>query len=417
MLALRRTRRELLAYARLREETARRQTAELALQQAQKMEAVGRLTGGIAHDFNNLLTAIIGNVEIALRRSGATDERLVRSLSSIRQASMRAATLVQRLLSFSRQHPQEVKTVDINRLVRDMSELLHRTIGETVTIETVPASGLWKAAVDPNQLENAILNLAVNARDAMPKGGRLTIETSNAYLDEAYVARIGGDLKPGQYVMVALSDTGAGMSTEVRDKAFEPFFTTKAAGAGSGLGLSMVYGFVKQSGGHVQIYSEPGQGTSVKMYFPRLVDETSFPAWDTVEAPVLPADGAHGECILLVEDDDDVIQYVAEALADFGYRVEQARTAAEALALLEKNPDIALLLTDVVLPGGMNGRELANEAHKKRPKLPVLFATGYTRNAIIHHGRLDPDVELLVKPFTTEALARKVRQVLDSRAG
>jgi two-component system, NtrC family, sensor kinase len=417
MLTVRNARRETEAYRQLREETALRQSTEFALRQAQKMEAVGRLTGGIAHDFNNLLTAIIGNAELAMRRLTPGEERVNRSLTSIRQASLRAATLVQRLLSFSRQHPQEVKTVDINRLVQDMSELLHRTIGETVTIETVLASGLWKTAIDPNQLENAILNLAVNARDAMPDGGRLTIETSNAYLDEAYVHRAGGELKAGQYVMVAISDTGIGMTSDVRDKAFEPFFTTKPTGAGSGLGLSMVYGFVKQSDGHIQIYSEPGQGTSIKLYFPRLTNEAAFPMWDEAAAPALPRTDKHYERILVVEDDDDVSRYVVEALSEFGYRVEHARTAAQALDLLQKTPEIALLFTDVVLPGGMNGRELANKAAAFRPGLPVLFATGYTRNAIIHHGRLDANVELLVKPFTTEALARKVRQVLDAKAG
>ncbi|MEP7029529.1 MAG: ATP-binding protein [Pseudolabrys sp.] len=415
MLTLRHTRRESEAYAQLRAETARRQTTELALRQAQKMEAVGRLTGGVAHDFNNLLTAIIGNVELALRRNGSADQRVERSLSAIRQASMRAATLVQRLLTFSRQHPQEVKSVDINRLVGDMSELLHRTIGETVTIETVLASGLWKAAIDPNQLENAILNLAVNARDAMPGGGQLTIETSNAYLDEASVARAGGDVKAGQFVMVAVSDTGTGMSSDVRDKAFDPFFTTKAAGAGSGLGLSMVYGFVKQSTGHIQIYSEVGQGTSVKMYFPRLADTSAFPVWETPEAAKMPASGEHHECILLVEDDEDVSRFVQDALTDIGYRVVYAGTGAKALELLRSEPGIDLLLTDVILPGGMNGRELADKVRAERPGLPVLFATGYTRNAIVHHGRLDADVELLTKPFTTEALARKVRQVIDNK--
>jgi two-component system NtrC family sensor kinase len=294
-----------------------------------------------------------------------------------------------------------------------MSELLHRTIGEAVTVETVSASGLWKTAIDPSQLENAILNLAVNARDSMPAGGQLTIETSNAYLDEAYVAQSGVEVKPGQFVLVAVSDTGSGMSDEVRDKAFEPFFTTKPVGAGSGLGLSMVYGFVKQSAGHVQIYSELGQGTSIKMYFPRLADASAFPAWETLSAPAMPRSGEHTERILLVEDDEDVSGYAIDALSDIGYRVVHASTAAGALELLNKYPDIALLLTDVVLPGGMNGRELATEVHKLRPNLPVLFATGYTRNAIIHHGRLDTDVNLLTKPFTTEALARKVRQVIE----
>jgi two-component system NtrC family sensor kinase len=417
MMTLRHTRRESDAYAQLREETARRAATEMALRQAQKMEAVGRLTGGIAHDFNNLLTAIIGNVELAQRRNNATDERVGRSLTAIRQASSRAATLVQRLLTFSRQHPQEVKSVDINRLVGEMSELLHRSIGEAIMIETVLASGLWKTAVDPNQLENAILNLAVNARDSMPGGGRLTIETSNAYLDEAYILRAGADVKPGQFVLVAVSDTGEGMPPDVRDKAFEPFFTTKAAGAGSGLGLSMVYGFVRQSDGHVQIYSEIGQGTTIKMYFPRLADASAFPAWHAVEAPILPRTGEHHERILLVEDDDDVSRFVIDALSDIGYRVDHATTGAKALELINAIGDFSLMLTDVILPGGMNGRELANEVKKIRPDLPVLYATGYTRNAIIHHGRLDTDVDLLTKPFTTEALAGKVRQVIDGKSG
>ena len=417
MMTLRHTRRESDAYAQLREETARRAATEMALRQAQKMEAVGRLTGGIAHDFNNLLTAIIGNVELAQRRNNATDERVGRSLAAIRQASSRAATLVQRLLTFSRQHPQEVKSVDINRLVGEMSELLHRSIGEAIMIETVLASGLWKTAVDPNQLENAILNIAVNARDSMPGGGRLTIETSNAYLDEAYILRAGADVKSGQFVLVAVSDTGEGMPPDVRDKAFEPFFTTKAAGAGSGLGLSMVYGFVRQSDGHVQIYSEIGQGTTIKMYFPRLADASAFPAWHAVEAPILPRTGEHHERILLVEDDDDVSRFVIDALSDIGYRVDHAATGAKALELINAIGDFSLMLTDVILPGGMNGRELANEVKKIRPDLPVLYATGYTRNAIIHHGRLDTDVDLLTKPFTTEALAGKVRQVIDGKSG
>ncbi len=417
LLTLRHTRREALANAQLREESARRETTEQALRQAQKMEAVGRLTGGIAHDFNTLLTAVIGNVELALRRNNSSDERVARSLGAIWQASMRAATMVQRLLTFSRQHPQEVKAVDINRLVSDMSELLHRSIGETVTVETVLASGLWKTAIDPNQLENAILNLAVNARDSMPKGGKLTIETSNAYLDEAYLVQSGAEVEPGQFVLVAVSDTGEGMPAEVREKAFDPFLTTKPAGAGSGLGLSMVYGFVKQSHGHIRIYSEIGQGTAIKLYFPRLTDANAFPAWEAPAAPAMPTSGKHHECILLVEDDEDVSRFVIDALTDIGYRVVHAGTAAHALELLNENPDVAMLLTDVVLPGGMNGRELANEVKKSRPKLPVLFATGYTRNAIIHHGRLDQNVDLLTKPFTTDALARKVRQVIEGRNG
>ena len=413
IFALRQARREAVAHAQLRHESARRQSTELALRQAQKMEAVGRLTGGIAHDFNNLLTAIIGNVELALRRNTTEDPRVANSLNAIRQASTRAATLVQRLLTFSRQHPQEVKAVNANRLVNEMSEILHRSIGETVRVETVLASGLWTTAIDPNQLESAILNLAVNARDAMPNGGRLTIETSNAYIDEAYVKQSGAEVSAGQFVLVAVSDTGTGMSPDVRDRAFDPFFTTKAAGAGSGLGLSMVYGFVKQSHGHIQIYSEIGQGTSIKMYFPRLSDPSAFPAWEDDAKPVPPRSNAHSESILLVEDDADVSRFVVDALSDIGYRVTHAATAAEALDKIKTMPDVALLFTDVILPGGMNGRELANAVKRTHPRLPVLFATGYTRNAIIHHGRLDSDVDLLTKPFTTEAMAKKIREMID----
>lgn len=416
MIALRRSQREASAHAQLRAETARRQITEQALQQAQKMEAVGRLTGGIAHDFNNLLTAIGGNIDLAARRLNPPDERIIRTLNAARQASQRAATLVQRLLAFSRQHPQEVRAVDINRLVQGMSELLHRTLSEGVTIETVLGSGLWKCAIDPNQLENAIINLAVNARDAMPNGGRLTIETANAFLDDAYAVRAGGDFKPGQFIMVAVSDTGTGITPEVRDKIFEPFFTTKAVGSGSGLGLSMVYGFVKQSGGHVQVYTEPGEGTSFKLYFPRLPDDTTVPAWEAPADSLVTAAQpvSQRERILLVEDDEDVRRYVAEALRDLGYRVETAPQASTALTLLETDTPFDLLFTDVVLPGGMNGRQLAERARELRPDLRVLFATGYTRNAIIHHGRLDADVNLLVKPFTPDALERKLRQIFEA---
>jgi two-component system NtrC family sensor kinase len=415
VMVFRRTQREALATAKLREESTLRQTAEQALRQAQKMEAVGRLTGGIAHDFNNLLTAIGGNVDLAIRRLGPDNERILRSLEGARQASQRAATLVQRLLTFSRQHPQEVKSVDINRLVGGMSDLLHRTLGERVVIETVLSGGLWKSAIDPNQLENALINLAVNARDAMPEGGKLTIETSNSYLDESYTNRAGGDIKPGQFVMLAVSDTGTGMKPEIREKVFEPFFTTKPVGAGSGLGLSMVYGFVKQSNGHIQIYSEPGEGTSIKIYFPRLADGTGLPSWEIADVTkVAPQPAGHRERILLVEDDQNVRDFVASALQELGYQVDIAAEGKTALSILDSGKEIDLLLTDVVLPGGLNGRQLADKARKTRPNLRVLFATGYTRNAIIHHGRLDPDVNLLVKPFTSDALARKLRDILDA---
>jgi two-component system NtrC family sensor kinase len=400
----------------LQQEVHRREATEQALRQAQKMEAVGRLSGGIAHDFNNMLTVILGNIDMALRRLGDDNSRVPRLLESARQASERAAALVQRLLAFSRQHPQEVKAVDINRLVQSMSELLRRTLGEVVTVETVLAGGLWKAAIDPNQLENAILNLAVNARDAMPDGGRLTIETSNSYLDEVYVIGNAEGLSAGQYVMLAITDSGAGMAREVIERAFEPFFTTKPPGMGTGLGLSMVYGFIKQSGGHVKIYSEIGEGTTIKLYFPRLTDQRDLPDWSADERvagrPISPA--RRGEIILLVEDDEEVRKFATDVLNEHGYDVRPASDGSSALAQLDAEPNISLLFTDVVLPGGMNGRQLADEAQRRRPGLKVLYATGYTRNAIIHQGRLDAEVELLSKPFTAEALARKVRQILDA---
>ena len=335
-----------------------------------------------------------------------------RYLTSAHDASRRAATLVSRLLAFSRQHPLEAKVIEVNRVVQNMSELLRRTIPETITIETVLGGGLWRAALDANQLENAILNLAVNARDAMPDGGRLTIETSNSYLDELYVGALADGLKAGQYVMLAVTDTGAGMHREVVERAFEPFFTTKPPGVGTGLGLSTVYGFVKQSGGHVKIYSELDEGTTVKLYFPRTTAlETELAVEPSTQR--LPTGGQPNEVILLVEDDVEVNRFASEILTDLGYQVHSAADGAGALKLLEEIGKIDLLFTDVVLPGGMNGRELARKVQRTRPALKVLYATGYTRNAIIHQGRLDPDVELLTKPFTYEVLARKIRQVLD----
>jgi two-component system NtrC family sensor kinase len=416
LIALRRTERAEFAHAQLRQEVARRELTERALRQSQKMEAVGRLTGGIAHDFNNLLTAILGNVDLALRRIPDSDERVRRLLNSARQASERAATLVQRLLAYSRQHPLEVKAVDINKLVQGMSELLRRTIGEAITVETVLAGGLWKTAIDPNQLENALLNLAINSRDAMPEGGRLTIETANSYLDEDYVIEHAGDVAHGQYVLVAISDSGLGMSREVLDRAFEPFFTTKPTGVGTGLGLSMVYGFVKQSGGHIKIYSEQNEGTTIKLYFPRLPENNDLPAWQPVEIEEKTAADADdlADTILLVEDDEEVNRFATEVLREEGYNVIATYEAQSALRLLDTNPGIKLLFTDVVLPGGMNGRQLADEAVRRRPDLKVLYATGYTRNAIIHQGRLDADVELLNKPFTHDVLTRKVKQILEA---
>jgi two-component system NtrC family sensor kinase len=411
-MALTRARRESLAYARLREEIARRETTEQALRQSHKMEAVGRLTGGIAHDFNNLLTAILGNIDMTLRRLENGDDRIRRSLSSAREAGHRAAALVQRLLAFSRQQPLEVKVIDLNRLVQDMSELLRRSLGEATAVETVLAGGLWRTAVDPNQLENAILNLAINARDAMAGAGRLTIETGNSYLDETYVALHGDGITAGQYVLLAITDSGTGMTKGVTERAFEPFFTTKPAGVGTGLGLSMVYGFVRQSGGHIKIYSEPGEGTTIKIYLPRVMREPEIERVDAFSRP--PTMVATGrEKILLVEDDEELNRFGSEVLRELGYTVVSASDGPNALRLMEQHPDVDLLFTDVILPNGMNGRELASAAQSRRTELKVLFTTGYTRNAIVHDGRLDPGVELLTKPFTFETLARKVRQVLE----
>jgi CheY-like chemotaxis protein len=321
--------------------------------------------------------------------------------------------LTQHLLAFSRRQPLDPKPLDVNRLVSGMSNLLRRTLGETIAVETVLAGGLWKTHVDANQLEVALLNLAVNARDAMPSGGHLTIETANVFLDEGYAA-LQSEVLPGQYVVIAVTDTGTGMPRDVLERAFEPFFTTKAVGHGTGLGLSQVYGFVKQSGGHVKIYSESGQGTSVKIYLPRLLVEVADA--EPAAQPRVSEAGRHSETILVVEDDESVRAYSTETLAELGYRVLEAAAASEALAIIANEPDLALIFTDVGLAGPMNGRQLAEQARRLRPDVKVLFTTGYARNAIVHDGRLDAGVQLLTKPFTYEALAAKVREVLDCRS-
>ncbi|MDN4591695.1 hybrid sensor histidine kinase/response regulator [Xenophilus aerolatus] len=395
---------------RVADEVAERSRTEEALRQAQKMEAVGQLTGGIAHDFNNMLAVVIGSLDLLGRRFAASEPRAVRYIESARDGARRAAQLTQRLLAFSRQQPLKPEAVDANRLVAGMSDLLRHSLGASVRLETVQAGGLWRSHADPNQLENVILNLAVNARDAMPDGGRLTIETANCHLDEHYTAAHLG-LAPGQYVMIAVTDTGAGMTPEVLAKAFDPFFTTKEVGRGTGLGLSQVYGFVKQSGGHVKIYSEHGQGTTVKVYLPRLVGDAEEPP--AAEAAASLPLGDAQEVVLVVEDEAAVRQFSVEALTELGYCVLEADGAAAALRLIDAHPEIALLFTDVVMPE-VNGRKLADEARRRRPALKVLFTTGYTRNAVVHNGVLDPGVQLLGKPFTVEALAARVREVLDS---
>jgi PAS domain S-box-containing protein len=414
----------LMGFAKItRDVTERRQAAQALeraqeqLAQAQKMEGIGQLTGGVAHDFNNLLTVIIGNLESlqrALQAPAPDGDRLARSVENAMRGAQRAASLTQRLLAFSRRQPLDPKPVDAGRLVIGMSELLRRTLGEQVAIETVLAGGLWRVLADPNQLEIGILNLAVNGRDAMPNGGKLTIETANAHLDEAYAAAQ-TEVVPGQYVVISISDTGSGMTKEVQARAFEPFYTTKDIGHGTGLGLSQVYGFVKQSGGHVKLYSEVGLGTTVKLYLPRLLSEEGAVALPETAAPAPRS--ASAETILVVEDDEDVRGNTTGIVRELGYTVLEAPLAATALHLLERHPEIKLLFTDIGLPGGMNGRQLADAARKVRPDLKVLFTTGYARNAIVHDGRLDPGVVLIPKPFTYAAIAAKLADMLDEPTG
>ena len=336
--------------------------------------------------------------------------RLRRAAAQAMAGAQRAAALTQRLLAFARRQPLDPKPVDVNVLVRGMSELLRRALGETVEVETVLSGGLWRTEADPNELESALLNLAVNARDAMPSGGKLTIETSNGHLSEDYAARH-AEVTPGQYVLISVSDTGAGMDKETMSRVFEPFFTTKGEGKGTGLGLSQVYGFVKQSHGHVELYSEPGQGTTVKVYLPRLTGDV---AEANAALDQIVPEAATGEVILVVEDDADVRAYSVAALRELGYAVVEASDGPSALALLDERP-VHLLFTDVVLPGGMSGADVARGARERHPGIKVLFTSGYSRNAIVHHGRLDPGVQLLTKPFTFESLANKVRDVLDQR--
>ena len=403
-----RTRELQAANQNLQTEIHNREQAEDQIRHMQKMEAIGQLTGGIAHDFNNMLAIIMGSLRLLQRRLERGETNVQRFIDGAMDGAERAAALTRRLLAFSRQQTLAPQAVDGSKLIAGMSDFLRRAIPENVEIETVLAGGLWRMHADPNQLENAILNLALNARDAMPNGGKLTIETANTWLDEAYAATH-ADVSSGQYGMIAVTDNGVGMSGEVAARAFDPFFTTKAAGQGTGLGLSQVHGFIKQSGGHVKIYSELGHGTTVKVYLPRFVGEQSH-----LVAPQAPADvplAAANEKILLVEDEERVRTLTSEMLRESGYRVLEADGAAQALKLLEQNPDVALLFTDIVM-AGLNGRQLAEQAVKRHPHLKVLFATGYTRNAIVHNGILDHGVSVILKPYTIEALANKISAVL-----
>jgi PAS domain S-box-containing protein len=400
----------------LEAEYVARQKAEESLRQAQKMEAVGQLTGGVAHDFNNLLTVVLGGLETVGRQiphlpeSPATT-RIVRAKDMALQGVQRAVTLTTRLLAFSRRQPLVPTAIDANKLVAGVCELLRRTLGESISLETVLAGGLWPTFADANQLENALLNLALNSRDAMPNGGKVTIETANCYLDEAYVRSLAEPVAHGQYMMIAVADTGMGMDQATLEKAFEPFFTTKEVGKGTGLGLSQAYGFVRQSSGHVKIYSEVGEGTAVKIYLPRYVGTTEVEQTDD-KPDAVRAIGT--ETILVAEDDDALRTYAADILRELGYHVLEAASGAEALEILGRGEEVDLLFSDVVMPGGINGRQLADEAMRRRPALKVLFTTGYTRNAIVHHGRLDADIHLISKPFSFQELAAKVRARLDS---
>ena len=377
--------------------------AEEQLRQAQKMEAVGQLTGGVAHDFNNLLSVILGSIEMVSER--VADAELREVLQRAARAGERGAHLTHSLLAFARRQPLAPRVTDVNRLVLDMQDLLRRTLGETIEIEVLARDGVWSCEVDPGQLQNAVVNLALNARDAMPAGGRLTIETSNGHIDDDYAARH-PEVSPGQYVVLTVSDTGTGMAPDVVERAVEPFFTTKQFRHGSGLGLSMVYGFVRQSGGHLSIYSEVGLGTSVRLHLPRSLEAPQ--AAGPVETPPAPRGT---ESIMLVEDDADVRELTQQQLRSLGYTVVSVRDASSALALMTKHA-VALLITDVVLPGGMNGKMLAEQALERQPELKVLFISGYTADAIVHQGRLNRGEHLLQKPFRQRDLAAKVREVL-----
>ena len=394
------------AYAELQAEGVHRFAAEAQVRQMQKTEALGQLTGGIARDFNNMLSVIVGSLDLARRRMTTDIPRAQGYMDQALDAAQRAASLTARLLAFARAQPLSPAACDPNSLVGGMSEILRQTLGEDTRLETVLAGGLWGVFIDPSQLESAILNLCVNARDAMPSGGRLTIDTSNAHLDEAY-ARENPEVTAGQYVVVSVTDTGEGMSDEVAERAYDPFYTTKAVGRGTGLGLSQVYGFMKQSGGHVKIYSELGRGTTIKLYLPRWMGKAAAAAGARRSPERMDARG--DEVVLVAEDDPRVRAITVSALEEFGYIVLQAGNGAEALDLLDETVD--LLFTDVVMPG-MDGPQLAEEALRRRPALKVLYTTGYARNAVVHNGTLAGGLPVLPKPFTIDQLAAKVAEVL-----
>ena len=409
---------ELVGFAKVTRDVTERKQAQDELQRvqqqlaaSQKLEAVGQLSGGIAHDFNNLLMIVLGNLETAERnsRGSANSQNLQRALANAKRGAQRAAALTSRLLAFSRRQALDPHPINLNNFLNGLQEFLQRTLGERIEVQTVGSAGLWSIEVDANHLESAIINLGINARDAMPDGGKLTVEAVNVLADEDY-CRVNPELAPGQYVIVCVTDTGTGMTADVLNHAFEPFFTTKESGQGTGLGLSQVYGFVKQSGGHVKIYSEVGHGTSIRMYFPRYHGEARAIESDADE---FRPEGERLETILVVEDDADLRAYVSELLRDLNYRVVVASSAQAALTiLLQEEPKVDLVLTDVVMPG-INGREMGRRARQIRPGIKILYMTGYSRNAVVHQGRLDEGVELLEKPISQAKLALRVREMLD----
>lgn len=394
---------------RLREQERLRQ-AEAALRHSQKMEAVGQLTGGIAHDFNNLLTGISGSLELLqVRLAQGRLNDAPRYIAAAQGAARRAASLTHRLLAFSRRQTLDPRPTEVNRLVAGMEELIARTVGPHIRVEVVTAPGLWKVMIDPSQLENALLNLCINARDAMPEGGRITIETHNKWLDERAARE--RDLEPGQYLSLCVTDTGTGMTPEVQARAFDPFFTTKPLGAGTGLGLSMVYGFVRQSGGQVRIYSEVGHGTTMCLYLPRHYAEDEKVEQAPPQGEEAGAGG--GETVLVVDDEPTVRMLLFECLQEFGYQVVEAETGPQGLKILQSDARVDLLVTDVGLPGGMNGRQLADAARVSRPDLGVLFITGYAENAVLGNGQLPAGMQVITKPFAIDDLTRRIRLMLE----
>ena len=410
---------ELLGFAKVTRDVTERYESQRVLREtqeqlaaSQKMEAVGQLSGGIAHDFNNLLMIVLGNLETIDRYSKTLPGQhpnLRRAVGNALRGAQRAAALTARLLAFSRRQALSPRPLDLNKFLAGAADFMQRSLGEAVEIRAVGSAGLWQVEADPNYLETALLNLAINARDAMPNGGKITIEAANVFADEDY-CRVNPEVAPGPYVAICVSDTGTGMPPDVVTRAFEPFFTTKEPGHGTGLGLSQVYGFVKQSGGHVKIYSEVDQGTTIKIYLPRYFGKGEP---EYAEEDRLESSEETGEIILVVEDDDDLRAYITEVLRGLGYRVRAVGSAAAAIPILEqRDQDIDLLLTDVVMPG-RNGRELGRFSRTLRPDLPVLYMTGYSRNAVVHHGRLDEGVDLLQKPVGQQMLATRVRDLLD----